>query len=69
LERSAAGFAALGAVWQEAWSRLLIAEAVISDDPRRAQEELASALPVFERLGSVLETEQARALLSDRRPA
>ncbi|HEU4998131.1 MAG TPA: adenylate/guanylate cyclase domain-containing protein [Lapillicoccus sp.] len=69
LERSAAGFAALGAVWQAAWSRLLLAETVISDDPRRAHEELASALPVFERLGSVLETERARALLADARPA
>jgi hypothetical protein len=69
LTRSAAGFATLGAVWQEAWSRLLLAEAVTRDDPRRAREELASALPVFERLGSVREAERARTLLTDPEPA
>ena len=59
LERSAAGFAALGARWEEAWSRLLLAETLASDDPGRVEAELAVALPVFERLGSVRETERA----------
>jgi class 3 adenylate cyclase len=64
LAQSAAGFAALGAVWQAAWSRLLLAETVIRDDAQRAREELALALPVFERLGSVREDRRARELLS-----
>ncbi len=59
LERSAAGFAALGARWEEAWSRLLLAETLAADDPGRVEAELAVALPVFERLGSVRETERA----------
>ena len=59
LGRSAAGFAALGARWEEAWSRLLLAEVV---EGPRAEEELAAALPVFEGLGSVYEAERARAL-------
>jgi len=63
LGRSAAGFAELGARWEEARSRLLLAEAVGGSDPARAETELAAALPVFERLGSVREIEQARALL------
>ncbi len=61
IARSADGFAALGARWEEAWSRLLLAE--VADGPR-AERELAAALPVFEELGSVLEAERARALLS-----
>jgi len=64
LARSADGFAALGAVWEEAWSRLLLAELVAGGDPRRAEQELGRALPVFERLGSVREVGRARALLS-----
>jgi hypothetical protein len=64
LERSADGFAALEAVWEEAWSRLLLAELVAASDARRAEQEGARALPVFERLGSVRELERARALLA-----
>jgi class 3 adenylate cyclase/DNA-binding SARP family transcriptional activator len=59
LGRSAAGFAAIGARWEEAWSRLLVAEVV---ERPRAERELAAALPVFEELGSVQEAERARAL-------
>jgi class 3 adenylate cyclase/DNA-binding SARP family transcriptional activator len=59
--RSAEGFAALGARWEEACSRLLLAE--VADRPR-AERELGAALPVFEELGSVLEAERARALLA-----
>ena len=57
LRRSAEGFAGLGAPWEEAWSRLLLAEALDSGD------EAEAALPVFERLGSVQELKRARALL------
>jgi hypothetical protein len=64
LERSAEGFAALEAPWEEAWSRLLLAELVVGSDVRRAEQELARALPVFERLGSVREIDRARALLA-----
>jgi hypothetical protein len=65
LARSADGFAALGARWEEAWSRLLLAEAVVERDRRRAERELSGALPVFERLGSVREAGRARALLAE----
>jgi class 3 adenylate cyclase len=65
LGRSAEGFAALGAAWEAAWSRLLLAELVVRSDSRRAAEQLAAALPVFERLGSVREAERARAVLAE----
>lgn len=48
LGRSAEGFAAIGARWEEARTRLMLAD--------------AGALPVLEQLGSVREIEQARAL-------
>jgi hypothetical protein len=60
LGRSAAGFAAIGARWEEAWSRLLLAEV----DSSAAERQLAAALPVFEELGSVREAERARSLLA-----
>ena len=63
LSRSADGFAALGACWEEAWSRLLLAEAAAGSDSGRAEQELAAALPVFEGVGSVQEIDRARALL------
>jgi DNA-binding SARP family transcriptional activator/class 3 adenylate cyclase len=59
LGRSAAGFAALGARWEQAWSRLLLAEVV---ETPQAERELAAALAVFELLGSGAEAERARAL-------
>jgi len=62
LARSAEGFAAIDARWDEAWSRLLLAEVLAGSDGRRAERELAVALPVFERLGSVAEAERGRAL-------
>jgi hypothetical protein len=62
LEQAAAGFAALGARWEEALSRLLLAETLAADDPARVDAELGAALPEFERLGSVREIERARAL-------
>ncbi|MGH3102667.1 MAG: LuxR family transcriptional regulator, partial [Gaiellaceae bacterium] len=65
LRRSAEGFAALGARWEEAWSRLLVAEVIVGGEARQAERELAAALPVFEQLGSVREAERVRALLAD----
>jgi len=61
LRRSAEGFASLGAPWEEALSRLLLAE--LTGD----HEEASRAFPVFERLGSVQEIERARELLATRR--
>jgi hypothetical protein len=65
LRRSAEGFAALGAQWEEAWSRLLLAEVLVGPDRQHAEQELAAALPIFERLRSVGEVGRARALLAD----
>jgi hypothetical protein len=65
LGRSAEGFASLGARWEEAWSRLLLAEMVVGSERRRAEHEVAAALQVFEQLGSAWEVERARALLAD----
>ena len=59
LRRSAEGFAGLGAAWEEAWSRLLLAE--VAHDPAEA----AAALAVFERLRSVEELERAENLLAE----
>ncbi|MDQ3963665.1 MAG: hypothetical protein M3277_07120, partial [Actinomycetota bacterium] len=65
LERSADGFARLGAPWEEAWSRLLLAEAIAELGPGAdAETQLARALPIFERLRSVGEIERARSVLS-----
>ena len=63
LRCSADGFAALEARWEEACSRLLLAEALVGTDRQAAERELRAALPVFEQLGSVLEAERARASL------
>ncbi len=63
VRRSAEGFAALEARWEEAWSRLLLAEVVAHTDAARAERELAAALPVFEQLRSVQEVARARRLL------
>jgi class 3 adenylate cyclase len=63
LGRSAAGFAELEARWEEAFSRLLLAEALAGGDRPGAERQLRTALPVFEQLGSVVEAERARAAL------
>jgi class 3 adenylate cyclase len=60
LLRSAEGFGQLGAGWEEAWSRLLAAEALLTIDGSRAGEEAARALTTFERLRSVAELDRAR---------
>jgi predicted ATPase/class 3 adenylate cyclase/DNA-binding SARP family transcriptional activator len=64
LARSADGFAAIEARWEEAWSRLLLA-GTLAGDTARAEPELVAALAVFERLGSVREVERARVLLAE----
>jgi class 3 adenylate cyclase len=65
LARSAEGFAALEARWEEAWSRLLLGELLLGSDRRGAERELAVAVPVFEELRSVREAARARALLAE----
>jgi class 3 adenylate cyclase len=62
LRRSAEGFASLGAPWEEAWSRLLLAELTGDAD------EAGRASPVFEQLGSVQELERAKKLLAQTLP-
>jgi hypothetical protein len=69
LRRSAEGFAALEARWEEAWSRLLLGEVLAHTDSKAAEVELGAALPVFERLGSVREAELALAVLDTVAPA
>jgi class 3 adenylate cyclase len=63
LLKSAEGFRQLGAVWEEAWSRLLAAEALLAVDGGRARDEAARALKEFERLRSVEEHERALRVL------
>jgi hypothetical protein len=62
LRGSAEGFASLAARWEEACSRLLLAEALFTDHGEEAEAELAAALPVFERLRSADELERSRSL-------
>ena len=63
LGRAAEGFRSLQAPWEEAWSRLLLAESLDEGGmPREAERHLSRALPIFERLGSVAEIEAARSL-------
>jgi hypothetical protein len=63
LTRSADGFAALEAIWEEARSRLLLADVVSQHDHQQAKTQIGLALPVFERLRSVAEIQRTRALL------
>ena len=63
LERAAEGFGSLHARWEEAWSRLLLAELQVEAGRNaEAAHELARALPVFEDLRSAAELERGRAL-------
>jgi hypothetical protein len=64
LGRSAEGLAGLGARWEAAWSRLLLAEVLAADERRRAEQELTAALRVFHELGSVREADRARSFLA-----
>lgn len=63
LSRSAEGFAQIGAPWEEAFSRLLLAESVAASDEDEAGRQVLRAAPVFERLGSVQELARIRDLL------
>ena len=56
LRRSAEGFAELGAPWEEAWSRLLLAELT------GEAADLGGSLATFERRGSVAELDRVQAL-------
>jgi hypothetical protein len=63
LRRSAAGYAELGAQWEEGWTREILAEALIGlGDEQEARAAVEAARAVFERLGSVVEHEHAKAL-------
>jgi class 3 adenylate cyclase/tetratricopeptide (TPR) repeat protein len=65
LTRAAEGFATLEAAWEEARTRLYLAEALLK--ARRiaeAREEIEKAWPVFERLQSVRELARSRELLA-----
>jgi len=65
LKRAAEGFASLEAPWEEARTRLFLAEAMLS--ARRiaeAREEIEKAWPVFQRLTSVKELARCRELLA-----
>ena len=65
LTRARDGFASLGARWEAAVSALSLGEAfVAAGDPERARPELASALTVFDELGSVREIARARSALN-----
>lgn len=61
---SAHGFAQLRMPWEEAMSRLLLAEHRPSEAAEPEGGGLARSLAVFERLGSVQEAERARKLLA-----
>jgi hypothetical protein len=60
LLQSSEGFRQLGALWEEAWSRLLAAETLLAIDGNRARDEAARALTTFKRLRSVAEMDRAR---------
>lgn len=60
LTASADGFGALGAPWEAAYSQLLLAQQVQSDDPFSAAALAAEALTAFEGLASVREISWAR---------
>jgi class 3 adenylate cyclase len=56
LRRSTVGFAEIGAPWEEAWSRRLLAEALADEGlVAEAEDERDTAHAAFDRLGSVAE--------------
>lgn len=63
LGRSADGFALIGSPWEEAFSRLLLAETLGDLDQDGAERQLLRAAPVFQRLGSLQELDRTRDLL------
>lgn len=65
LRTSADGFGTLGAAWEEAYSNLLLAEAIWKEGrPDLYRSRLLSGLATFQRLGSLREIERADALTS-----
>src|SRR5215218_1662100 len=62
--RSTLKTAGNGALCWDAWSRLLLAEAIAAGDREGAARQLAAALPVFDRLASSSEAGRTRALLA-----
>lgn len=63
LRRSADGFKQIGSPWEEAFSRLLVAERLATVDDAEAGRQAEQAAPVFQRLGSVQELARTRDLL------
>jgi class 3 adenylate cyclase/tetratricopeptide (TPR) repeat protein len=60
LRASADGFGTSGAVWEEAYSNLLLAETIGKEGrPELYESRLVSALATFQRLGSVTEVDRA----------
>jgi tetratricopeptide (TPR) repeat protein len=65
LESSIGTFAELGALWEEALSRLHLGEVFLHvDRPEEAERELRRSLDVFTKLGSVTEVDRAAAALA-----
>jgi class 3 adenylate cyclase/tetratricopeptide (TPR) repeat protein len=65
LKRAAEGFASVEAAWEEACTRLFLAEAMLlARRIAEAREELEKAWPVFQRLQSVRELARARELIA-----
>ncbi len=65
LGHSAEGFASLAAPWEEAWSRLLLAETwATMNDREAASREAETARRIFQRLRSVAETERSQRLVT-----
>jgi hypothetical protein len=70
LERARDRFTELDARWEEACTRLSLAETLIAaGDETRARDELAVAVPVFEALGSLREAARAAELLGAEQPS
>ncbi len=63
LRGSADGFAQIGSPWEEAFSRLLLAETLAGTNEDEAEGQVLQAAPVFQRLGSVQELARSRQLL------
>lgn len=62
-DRSVQGFQSLGATWEQAVSRVALAEALLQVGDDRAGSEAASALETFEALDAVREIRSARELV------
>jgi hypothetical protein len=63
LAGAARGLGALGAPWEEAWTRLILARVLGDADEREAARHAQAALATFEALGSIREAAESRSLL------